>query len=67
MESGDKIGLAGMHTCMDQEHKQVVIMQPKHVVWIIETFKVNNGVPSPALVKLMGDDIKTSLLKDQSD
>jgi len=52
---------------MDQEHKQVVIMQPKHVVWIIETFKVNNGVPSPALVKLMGDDIKTSLLKDQSD
>jgi hypothetical protein len=42
-------------------------MQPKHVDWIIKTFKVNKGVPSPALVKLMGDDIDSPLLKDQSD
>jgi hypothetical protein len=51
VKSGAEIGLFGMHLCMDQEHKQVVIMQPKHVDWIIKTFKVNKGALSPHLPK----------------
>ncbi len=34
---------------------------------IIEAFQVTKGAPSPALVKLMGDDEDSPFLKDQTD
>jgi hypothetical protein len=60
VEASDELGLAGMHIRMDRERKQVVIMQPKHVERIIEKFDVSTGA-------LMGDEINSPLLTDQSD
>ena len=67
VESGDEIGLVGMQICMGHKLKQVVITQPKHVERIIEKFKVTKGAPMPALGKLMGDDVDSPLLDDQTD
>jgi len=67
VESGDVIGLVGMQIRMDREQKQVVITQPKHVKKIIEKFEVTKGAPTPALAKLMIDDINSPLLEDQAD
>lgn len=66
-ESRDELGLLGMHTQMDCEWMQVVIMHPKYVEWIIETLKVTKQLQSPALVKLMADDADAFLLEDQPD
>lgn len=67
VESGDEIGLIGMQICMDRNNKKVVITKPKHVEKIIKRFEVANGAPTPALGKLMGDDINSPMLKDQAD
>ncbi len=67
VELGDKIGLVGMQICMDHKRKEVIITQPKHVERIIDTFKVTKGAPSPAMVKLMADDVNSPMLEDQSD
>ena len=67
VESGDEIGLVGMQIRMDRESKQVVITQPKHVERIIEKFKVTKAAPTPALGKLMADDVDSPLLEDQTD
>jgi hypothetical protein len=67
IELGDELGLFRMQVCMDRNQKRVILTQPKQVVRIIEAFQVTKGVPSPALVKLMGDDEDSPLLKDQTD
>jgi hypothetical protein len=67
VESSDNLGIIGMQVCMDCEQRQVLIMQPKHVERIIETFKVTKGTLSPAMVKSMADDVDSPLLQDQSD
>jgi hypothetical protein len=67
VESGNEIGLVGMQIRMDRELKQFVITQPKHVERFIEKFKVTKGAPTPALGKLMGDNIDSPLLADQAD
>jgi predicted RNA-binding protein (virulence factor B family) len=63
VEAGDELGLVRMHICMDQKRKQVVIMQPKHVERIIEKFDMSKGAPTPALGKLMGDEINSPLFR----
>jgi hypothetical protein len=67
VESGNEIGLVGMQIRMDHKLKQVVITQPKHVERIIEKFQVTKGAPTPALGKLMGDNIDSPLLADKAD
>jgi hypothetical protein len=67
VEISDLIGLIGMHINMDCEGKKVVITQPKHMKRVIETFRVEKGAPMPALIKLMGDELDSPLLKDQSE
>jgi hypothetical protein len=67
IKQGEQLGLIGMQVCMDQEKKKVIIMQPKQVARIFKAFQVTNGAPSPALVKLMGDEDEPPLLKSQSD
>lgn len=64
VESGDEFGVVGMYIHMDLEQKQVGIVQPKTVEWIIKAFQ---GVPRRALIKLMWDDVNSPFLKDQSD
>jgi hypothetical protein len=66
-EEGDQLGIIGMQVCMDRRLKQVTITQPKQVARVIETFQVTKGAPNPALVKLMGDDEESPMLKNQSD
>jgi hypothetical protein len=51
-----------MQVFMDQEKKKVIIVQPKQVARILEAFQVTKGAPSPALVKLMGDEDESPLL-----
>jgi len=67
VETGEELGLIGMHISMDRAKKQVTITQPKHVERIIGTFEVVKGAPSPALGKLMADDVDSPLLKDQAE
>jgi hypothetical protein len=67
MESDDELGLVGMKISMNRVKKQVVITQPKHVKRIIKTFQVMKAVPMPALEKLMGDELDSPLLENQSD
>ena len=67
VETGDELSLVGMHIRMDRAKKQVIITQPKHVERIIETFEVVKGAPSPALGKLMADDVDSPLLKEQAE
>jgi hypothetical protein len=67
VESGDELGLVRMQISMNTVKKQVVITQPKHVKCIIETFKVMKGASTPALKKLMGDELDSPLLENQSD
>jgi hypothetical protein len=67
VEEEDELGLVGMHIRMDRAKKQVIITQPKHVERIIETFEVVKGAPSPALGKLMADDVDSPLLKEQAE
>ena len=56
-----------MQIRMNRVKKQVVINQPKHVKCIIETFQVTKGALTPALEKLMGDELDSPLLENQSD
>jgi hypothetical protein len=65
VELGDELGLVGMQISMNK--KQVVITQPKHVKRIIKTFQVTKGAPTPALEQLMGDELDSPLLENQSD
>ncbi len=67
VETGEELGLIGMHISMDRAKKQVTITQPKHVERIIGTFEVVKGAPSPALGRLMADDVDSPLLKDQAE
>ena len=67
VETGEELGLVGMHISMDRAKRQVTITQPKHVERIIGTFKVVKGAPSPALGRLMADDVDSPLLKDQAE
>ncbi len=66
-ELGYELGLIGMHVCMDRNQKKVIITQPKQVARIIDAFQVTKGAPSPALVRLMGDDDESPLLQDQAE
>jgi hypothetical protein len=52
---------------MDQKEKRVMLMQPKQVARIIETFQVKKGVSNPASVKLMGNEDDSHLLHNQTD
>ena len=56
-----------MQIRMNRVKKQVVINQPKHVKCIIETFQVTKGALTPALEKLMGDELDSPLSENQSD
>lgn len=67
IESGEKIGLVGMQIFMDCENKQVFITQPKHVEQIIETLDVTKGAPNPVLKSLLGDNVGSPLLADQTE
>jgi hypothetical protein len=62
IKQGEQLGLIGMQVFMDQEKKKVIIVQPKQVARILEAFQVTKGAPSPALVKLMGDEDESPLL-----
>jgi hypothetical protein len=67
VEMGDELSLVGMHIRMDRTKKQMLTTQPKHMERIIETFEVVKGAPSPALGKLMADDVVSPLLKEQAE
>jgi hypothetical protein len=67
IEQGDELGLIGMQARMDRIQRKVVITQPKQVAKIIDAFQVTKRSPNPALVKLMGDNDKSPILKDQAD
>jgi hypothetical protein len=67
VESGDESGLVGMQISQNRVKKQVVITQPKHVKRIIKMFQVMKGAPMPALEMLMGDELDSPLLENQSD
>jgi hypothetical protein len=54
-----------MQIKMDRSKKRVILMQPKFVQSVIDTFGISNGVASPALNNMMADDDESELMKDQ--
>lgn len=67
MELGGELGLIGMQIQMRRDDKKVILTQPKHVSRIIDAFQVTKGSPRPVLVKLMGEDDESPMLKNQTE